>query len=130
MAQSSLVGMQIDDGARIVERLRETGFDVAAAWWMKASEEGLWFLYIGSKEVEEKGILDGYRAVLAVIGGLGQLWVDRFEVKLVGAENPITKDVVGILNRYHGRTPTRYGGGRLGNVSIEEAYLYPQPVTT
>jgi hypothetical protein len=130
MAEGSLVAMQIEDGARIVERLRETGFDVTAAWWMKSSEEGLWFLYIGSKEVEEKGILEGYRAVLAVIGGLGQLWVDRFEVKLVGAENPITKDVLGILNSYRGRTPTRYGGGRLGNVSIEDAYIYPQPVTT
>ena len=55
MDQSSLVEMQIDDGAKIVEKLRESGFDVVAAWWMKTTEEGQWFLYIASKEVDEKG---------------------------------------------------------------------------
>lgn len=46
MDQGTLVENRVDDGARIVEKLRESGFDVAAAWWMKTSEEGQWFLYI------------------------------------------------------------------------------------
>jgi hypothetical protein len=128
MDQGTLVENQIDDGAKIVEKLRESGFDVAAAWWMKASEEGLWFLYIATKEVDEKGIKAAYHAVLTVMHGLGQLWVDRFQVKLVGPENPITKDVLSILARYPGLSPTRYGGKRLGNVSIDDSYIYPPPV--
>ena len=128
MDQGTLVENQIDDGARIVEKLRESGFDVVAAWWMKSSEEGLWFLYIASKEVAEKGIAAAYRTVHTVMHGLGQLWVDRFEVKLVGPENPITKDVLDILARYRGALATRYGGKRLGNVSIDDSYIYPPVV--
>ena len=128
MDQNSLVENQIDDGAKIIEKLRQSGFDIVAAWWMKASEEGQWFLYIASKEVAQKGIKAAYRSIHTVMGGLGQLWVDRFEVKLVGPENPITKDVLDILARYPGRLPTRYGGKKLGNVSIDDSYIYPLPV--
>ncbi len=128
MDQGPLVEMQIDDGAKIIEKLREEGFDVSAAWWMKTSEEGQWFLYIASKEVDDLGIAAAYRKVHSLIRSLGQLWVDRFEVKLVGPENPITQEVLAILSRYGGRVATRYGGKRLGNVSIEEAYFYPPPV--
>lgn len=129
MDQGSLVEMQIDDGAKVVEKLREGGFDVTAAWWMKASEEGEWFFYIASKQVDEIGITASYRKAHSLIRALGQLWVDRFEVKLVGPENPITQDVLAILNRFQDRIITRYGGKKLGNVSIDGAYLYPLPAT-
>jgi hypothetical protein len=129
MDQGPLVEMQIDDGAKVIEKLREGGFDVTAAWWMKVSEEGEWFLYIASKQVDELGIANAYRQAHSVIRALGQLWVDRFEVKLIGPENPITQDVLAILNRFPGRLTTRYGGKKLGNVSIDGAYLYPLPVT-
>jgi len=128
MDQGTLVENQVDDGARIVEKLRESGFDVTAAWWMKASEEGLWFLYIASKEVDGKGIKAAYRTIHTVMRDLGQLRVDRFEVKLVGPEDPITKDVLDILARYPGPLATRYGGRRLGDVSIDDLYIYPPPV--
>ncbi|HEV3238493.1 MAG TPA: hypothetical protein VGZ25_16020, partial [Gemmataceae bacterium] len=88
MDQGTLVENQVDDGAKIVEKLRERGFDVVAAWWMKTSEEGQWFLYIASKDVDEKGITAAYRTVHNVMRDLGQLWVDRFEVKLVEPGNP------------------------------------------
>ncbi len=65
MDQGSLVEMQIVDGAKIVEKLRDASFDVTAAWWMRTSEEGLWFLYIASKQVEEVGIADAYRKAYA-----------------------------------------------------------------
>jgi hypothetical protein len=126
--QGSLVEMQIDDGAKIVEKLRDGGFDVTAAWWMKTSEEGQWFLYVASRKVDEIGIAAAYRVAHSLIRALGQLWVDRFEVKLVGPENPITRDVLAILNRFRDRLATRYGGKKLGNVSIDGAYLYPLPV--
>ncbi|MBY0526347.1 MAG: hypothetical protein K2R98_23335 [Gemmataceae bacterium] len=128
MDQGTLVENQIDDGARVVNKLRETGFDVIAAWWMKTSEEGQWFLYIASHEVDRKGIAAAYRAIHTVMGSLGRLWVDRFEVKLVNPQNPITKDVLDILARYPAASATRYGGKRLGNVSIDDSYLYPTVV--
>ena len=128
MDQGSLVENQIKDGARIVEALRASGFDVVAAWWMKETEEGLWFLYVASKEVDEKGIKAAYHAIHIVMRDLGELWVDRFKVKMVGPENLITKDVLNILAHSSGRLPPRFGGRKLGNVTIDGSYIYPPAV--
>jgi hypothetical protein len=128
MDQGPLVETQIKDGARIVEKLREIGFGVIAAWWLKSSEEGLWFLYIAAKDVDEKGITSAYRTMHTVIRDLGPLSVDRFELKLVGPDDPITKDVLAVLARSPGRKPIRYAGRPLGNVSVDDAYIYPPMV--
>ena len=125
MDQGTLVERQIDDGAKSVEKLRSSGFDVTAAWWMKASDEGLWFLYIASKEVDEKGIIPAYQSLESLIGSLGSLWVDRFRVRLVSPQNPVARDVLGILNRYPGQTPTLDGWRRLGDVTVDGSYIYP-----
>jgi hypothetical protein len=42
--------------------------------------------------------------------------------------NPITKDVLDIYARYAGHLPTRYGGTKLGNVSIDDSYIYAPAV--
>jgi hypothetical protein len=49
-------------------------------------------------------------------------------VKLVKPQNPIAQDVLGIMARYPDRTPTRYGERKLGNVAIEDSYIYPPGV--
>lgn len=128
MDQGPLVEMQINDGAKVVEELRAKGFDVQAAWWMKASDEGLWFLYVASREVDDLGATAAYRKLFSLMRPLGQLWVEPMEVKLVGPGNRIAQDVMAILSQCGGRIPTRYGGIRLGNVWADGAYLYPLSV--
>jgi hypothetical protein len=58
-------------------------------------------------------------------------WIDPLEIKLIGPTNPIAQDVLAIHRRVPGPrvSPIRWGGTKLGNVSIEGAYLYPPPVT-
>jgi hypothetical protein len=41
--------------------------------------------------------------------------------------NPIAQDAIAWRDRYPGRVPTRYHGKRLGNLAVEEAYIYPKP---
>jgi hypothetical protein len=127
MDQETLVEKQIDDGAKIVRELRANAFAVTAAWWMRTSEEGLWFLYVASPEVEDAGIAAAYRKLHTIMQSLEPLWVDWFRVKLVGPENPIAKDVVATLVKYGDRFAARFGGKKLGNVTIDGAYIYPQP---
>jgi hypothetical protein len=92
---------------------------------MKMSEEGEWFLYIASNEVDGRGLAAAYRSLYTLVDSLGPLWVNRFELKLVEPRNPIARDVLGILNRYPSPLPTRYGGKRLGNVAVDDSYIYP-----
>jgi len=133
MDTDTLVENRIDDGQKLVEELPQGGFDVTAAFWLKASEDGKWYFYIISPMVDTEGLAKGYRFLHPLVRAMPQLfWIDPLEIKLIGPSNPIARDVLAIHNRIPGPRvcPVRWGGKMLGNMSIEEAYLYPLPVTT
>jgi hypothetical protein len=127
MGQTTLVGNQITDAERLVSRLVEKGFSISAASWVKTSEEGLWFLYVVSRAVDDFGLAQAYRRLNAAAGPMSDLWVSPFDIKLVGTNNPIARDMLEALARAPtpATVPIRYAGTRLGSVRIEEAYIYP-----
>lgn len=128
MDQSTLVEEQIDDGRRIVERFAADGNPVDAAFWVKTAEDGLWFLYIVSDIIEREGPAAAYRTVHGSLQQLGKTWVSSSEIKIIGPENPIAKDVLALMARYPGRMATRFGGKSLGYVAIEQAHIYPKHI--
>jgi hypothetical protein len=121
-----LVDNRIEDGQKLMAELAIAGFDVSVAFWVKTSEEELWFLYIGSKSVEPSKIGDAYRTVYACLTKLPDPSVSMSEVKLIQASNPIAKDAIAARDRQPARLPLRFRGKSLGNLSIEEAYIYPR----
>jgi len=116
-----LVDNRIEDGQKLVAELVIAGFDVSVAFWVKTSEEGLWFLYIGSTSVEPSIIGDAYRTLYACLSKIPDPWVGMSEVKLIQASNPIAKDAMAARDRQPGHLLVRFQGKRLGNLSIEEA---------
>ncbi len=128
MDQATLVDKQIEEGGQVIAELHRCGFDVTAACWLKSSEDSQWFFYIASTEVDRVGLVAAYRVVYLTIQRMQHLWLDPFEVKLIGGNNPIAKDIVDFQKRYPARIPTRFRGTRLGAVSVDEAYIY-SPVT-
>jgi hypothetical protein len=121
-----LVDKQIEDGQTIVTELVNAGFDVSVAFWVKTSEEGLWFLYIGSTSVEASKIGDAYRTLYSCLSKIPDPCVSMSEVKLIQASNPIAKGAIAARDRQPGRLPVRIKGKHLGSLSIEEAYIYPR----
>jgi hypothetical protein len=80
--------------------------------------------------VEKEGLTQAYRRLHPIIRQMPPpFWIDPLEVKLIGETNPIAQDVLSIHSRAGAAKggPIRWGGKRLGNVSIEGAYLYPLP---
>jgi hypothetical protein len=133
MDTETLVANRIDDGRKLVEELLRQGFAVSAAFWLHASEDGKWYFYIVSPKVDTEGIIEAYRALHPVVRVMPPLfWIRPLEIKLIGPNNPIARDILAIQSRTTAPrgSPTRWGGTRLGNVSVEEAYLYPLPATT
>jgi hypothetical protein len=120
-----LVDNQIEDGRRIVAQLVDAAIDVTVAFWIKTSDEGLWFLYIGSKLLDSTTTSDAYRRVYSCLSQIPDVAVGLSEIKLVNPTSPIARDAIAIRDRRPARLPTRYHGNHLGNVSIEEAYIYP-----
>ena len=133
MAQATLVEMQIRDAQRLIDRLVGEGIPVTAAGWLKETESGDWYLYLATPFVgPEEGKTAAYHRVNAVVRELqkGEFWVDPFEIKAIGPHDPVAKDMV--AHRTHAahrgsRIPTRFGGYRLGDLPIEEAFIYPVP---
>jgi HEPN domain-containing protein len=133
MDTDTLVENLIDDGQKLVEELPQRGFEMTAAFWLKASEDGKWRFYIVSPLVDAEGSIKAYMRLHPLVRAMPQpFWIDPLKIKLIGPSNPIARDVTAILGRVRGPRvgPIRWRGTWLGDSSIEGAYLYPVPVTT
>ena len=130
MDQSTLVGDQIDDGRRFVERFAADGNPVQAALWVKTAEEGLWFLYVVTDLYDREGPSAAYRAVHASLEKLGECWVSSSEIKVISPSTPIAKEVLAVMSRNPGRLATRFRGETLGSLAVEQTYIYPAHLFT
>ncbi|HEV3004794.1 MAG TPA: hypothetical protein VGX78_10050 [Pirellulales bacterium] len=123
MAEATLVENQIEDGQRLVEELSRAGFDVRAACWVKACDDDRWYLYIASKAVDDKGPTAAYCEVHLAMRHLPASKIGPFDVKVIGA----THSILGVLElqrRFPTQIPVWFHGLRLGDVAIDEAYIY------
>ena len=123
MDTATLVDHRIDDGNRFIDELRQSNFDVSAAFWALTSEEGLWYLYIASPVVDTDGLSAAFRKVYSVLAQSQVRWVSRSDIKLIGNDNPIAKDAIAYRAE---KLRTIFHGRMLGNLTVEEAVIYPQ----
>jgi len=129
MDTDTLVEHWIDDGRKLVDELLQRGFDVEAAFWLQASEDGKWYFYIVTPLVDAQGLVQAYRQLHPLVYSRPQPgWIDPLKITLIGPSSPIAQDLPDV----RGRTTAyvRWEGRRLGNRSIEGAYIYPVPATT
>ncbi len=132
MAQATLVDLEIREGQRLIDRLVQAGVAVAAAAWVKESESGDWYLYLVTPLVPEGGgKKQAYHRVNAVIRELQKegFGMDPFAKKVIGLHDPIARDMEANRNGRPGGPPRPFRGSQLGNLRIEEAYIYPRPAT-
>ena len=124
-----MVNDAIKDGQRVLEQLALEGFEVTAAFWLHESDNNQWRFYVVSPAYVTDGPQLAYRRLQTAIRQLGVTWIDPLEVKLIGPTNSVAQAVLAILQQSSGvrAWPVRWGGGQLGNQSVEGAYLYPLP---
>jgi hypothetical protein len=124
MDQATLVEQQIDDVPTLIDQLKRDTFDVRAAFWLYTSEADQWFLYFVSDVVDQVGTTEAYKIVYRAMRQLPDLWINPFEVKLIGPDDPIAKEVLDFQAKSHARMPTRLRGSYLGKIYIENAFIY------
>jgi hypothetical protein len=132
MAQTILVEMYIKEGQRLIDRLIEAGVAVTAAAWVHESETGDWYLYLATPLVpDDGGTRQAYHRVNEVIRELQKegFGMDPFAKKVIGVHDPIAADLVANRNGRPGGPPTAFRGCRLGDLAVEEAFIYPRPST-
>ena len=115
-------------GLRLPSRLKTVGLVLRARLWLDASEDDRWYFYVVSPLVDSEGPAQAYRRLHPLVRAMAQPFrIDALTIKLIGPGDPLAKDVTAIHKRAPGPrvSPIRFGGRRMGNVSIEGAYLYP-----
>lgn len=133
MDQGPLVIEAIDAGAELVRRL-DKYVPVQAAFWVKDSEEGQWYLYIASDQIsdqiDDKNLDVAYGEVLRLAGQMASPYLDPFQVKLIPTSDSLAQAALDIHRRYLGRMATRFGGKNFGGMGVDGVYIYPASVTT
>lgn len=118
---------QIDAGAQLVNEF-DKYVPVAAAFWLKAKDEGEWFLYLASDRIDDANFDVAYGEVLRLTGASPSPWLDPFQVKVIGASNPLTTAALALRAKAPGsKLPLRYHGREFGGIPVEEVYIYPTP---
>jgi hypothetical protein len=118
----ALVENQIVDGRRFIELLGLKEIDIMAAAWVKTSDEGIWFLYLATEEVDKKGLSAAYREIYGVLRSeMPDASFSTSEVKLIAKAHPITKDISATRDDRVPNASIRFGGSMLGGLGIEDA---------
>jgi hypothetical protein len=133
MDKDTLVENRINYGRLLVEELPQRGFPVAAGFWLKPTVDGKWRFYLVSSAVDAEGLTEAYGQLHPVVRAMPQpFWIDPLEIKLIGPSNPIARDAIAYLSSASAPrlAPVPWGGTRLGDVIVDEAYLYPLPAST
>jgi hypothetical protein len=128
MDQEPLVIEQIEAGKRFIDEF-DKYVPVGAAFWLKASEDSGWYLYIASDQITDENFDVAYGEVARLARKIADPNLDLFQVKLIGVRDPFVRAALDLYRRYPARIPTRIRGRQFGGMSVEEVYLYPPPVT-
>lgn len=118
---------QIDAGRWLAQEFAAS-FPLAAVFWRKEAEEGRWFLYLASEQIDDTNFHLGHREVNRLLRGRPSIWLDRFQVKVVGTADPVVKAMIAWQVKHPSPLGTRIGGTLLGGKYVEEAYIYPLPI--
>ncbi len=127
MVQGPLVIDQIDAGARFLGEFEKYN-PVQNAFWLKESDEGEWSLYVASDKITDDNFDVAYGEVLRIAGELRDPLFDPFQLKLIGANDPLAKAALDIHRRYPGRVATHFNGKVFGDLEVQELYIYPSPI--
>jgi hypothetical protein len=130
VVKTTLVDRQIREGRRLAQALRAKGFDVQSAAWIKSVESQEWRLHISSTSISQMGYREAYRLVDETLNELKPRQLDLFDIRLMEVSNAVAKSVAAWQATSNASDDTVYSGYELGDLPIEEAFIYAPAATT
>ena len=130
MDQEVLVDLQFDEGRALLEELVRAKIDIAVAFWVKPPEEDEWVLHIASKRLSSMTAGDAFMAVFEALNRIQSSTIDYSDVKHAKPTNPAAAKAIEIRDRHSAISPIRLRAKKLGDLPIEEAYIYPRTAGT
>ena len=125
MATRLLVDDRYYTASEFLRRVYRAGMDVRSAFWVSSEEPHKSSLFLVIPEVDERGTASVYRKLGEVLRGCPESGLDLADIKAIGTNNPLARDVETLARRGDGRIPMRILGETLGGLPTQEVYVYP-----
>lgn len=124
----ALVNEEIEAAARFLAEFDKVR-PIRVAFWLKATDETSWYLYIASDQIDNTKIGAAYRDVAHVAQTFRDPDFDVMRVKVVGIDDPFVHAALDILQRYPAKIPTRLRDRVFGRTHVAAVYVYPLPIS-
>ena len=116
---------ELDAGVKFLSEFDKYA-PVKIAFWSQKDTDAPWYLYVASEKIADVNRPDAYGEVSRIVRMLQDPHLDQFRVKLIGADDPMAREVFDRQSRFPAyRLPTHYKGFELAHLGIKEAYIYP-----
>ncbi len=128
MDQEPLVIEQIEAGRKFIDEF-EKYRPVQAAFWLKATEDSGWYLYVASDQITDENVRVAYGDARRASRSIQDPNFDLFRVNVIGIDDSLAKAALDTYRQFPGRVPTRVRAGHFGALGAEGVYLYPPRAT-
>ncbi len=122
MDQATLVNLDVDAGAKVLEALDDAKLKVAVALWMESSDYSNWRLVLSSPAFDQTHPLKAYEQVAMALHG--HFVYDRPPILILPTKDPFIKELRRLFGKTQNVTGMRLGGQTIGNRFISNAYVY------
>jgi hypothetical protein len=127
MDKSPLVTEQINAGAWLISEFNKR-IPVQAAFWLQERDSDQWYFYLASDQINDSNFDLAYGVVMEIVLPQKSLWLDPFQVKVIGIDTPEAKAALDVMRKHPSQIPTRYHGRHFGGLSVDEVYIYAIPL--
>lgn len=127
MDQGPLVKEKIEAGAKFLAEF-DKRVPIKLAFWLKTAEGGRWYLYVASEQVDRANRSARYGDLIAAAQQVRDPNFDSFQVKLIGADEALAREIVAIVGPSADAVPVRLYERVVANLSAAEVYIYPAPL--
>jgi hypothetical protein len=124
--QEVLVDLQFDEGRALLEELVHAKIDIAVAFWVKPPEKDEWVFHVASKRLSSMTAGDAFIAVFEALNRIQSSTIDYSDVKHAKPTSPAAAKAIEVRDRHSAISPIRLRAKKLGDLPIEEAYIYPR----
>ena len=125
MVAPALVDRKIERGKRLIKKLDDSRFPVAAAFWYYFPEAEQWRLVIASPTVESQGLQAAYTEIHRIQRrGLRLPPLSVGEITAVSPRDPLVKLLSSAIRTGPGLSGIVFSRNVVNGVYIEDAYIY------
>jgi len=124
MAQTLLVGPEIETGRKIVQALDGAKLKASVAMWAVLSSYGDWRLVLSSSRLDAKGTRGAYHAVFEALEKAGFTIRETESLVIFSMKDKFIRDLRQVFAKAASVEGMRLGGQTFGDRHIEDAYVY------